>query len=146
MDDEHCRALLEQWWSVCAPHLALGGSQAEAYCAALRERFANPRIRHALAQIAGDGSQKLPVRLLPVLRAERAAGRLPDVAVTVLAAWLLHLRGLGVPVQDVRAGELRSLADRPLADAVPAVLAALGPELADDAELVSAVRSSATRG
>jgi fructuronate reductase len=146
MDDEHCRALLEQWWSVCTPHLALGGRQAEAYCAALLERFANPRIRHALAQIAGDGSQKLPVRLLPVLRAERAAGRLPDVAVTVLAAWLLHLRGLGVPVHDVRADELRSLADRPLADAVPAVLAALSPELADDAELVTAVRSSATRG
>ena len=42
-----------------------------AYRAALLERFANPRIRHRLAQIAADGSQKLPVRVLPVLRAER---------------------------------------------------------------------------
>ena len=64
----------------------------------------------------------------------------------VLAAWILHLRGLGAPVRDVRADELRSMAGRPLADAVPAVLAALGPELADDAELVSAVRDSATGG
>ena len=144
--DEYCRTLLEQWWSVCTPHLAVSATEAEAYCAALLERFANPRIGYALAQIAGDGSQKLPVRLLPVLRAERAAGRLPDVAVTVLAAWIRHLRGLGAPVRDVRAGELRSMAARPLADAVPAVLAALSPELPDDAELVSAVRDSATGG
>jgi fructuronate reductase len=140
VDDEHCRSLLEQWWSVCTPHLTLDRSEAAAYCAALLERFVNPRIGHALAQIAGDGSQKLPVRLLPVLRAERAAGRLPAVVVTVLAAWILHLRGVGVPVRDVRADELRVLACGPLADAVPAVLAALDPELADDAELVSAVR------
>ena len=140
VEDAHCRALLEQWWSVCLPHLAVSRTEAELYCAALRERFANPRIRHGLAQIAGDGSQKLPVRLLPVLRAERTAGRLPDVAVGVLAAWILHLRGTGVPVRDVRGDELRAVADQPPADAVPAVLAALSPELADDAELVAAVR------
>jgi fructuronate reductase len=140
VEDERCRALLEQWWSVCLPHLTVSSAEAQAYCAALLERFANPRIRYALAQIAGDGSQKLPVRILPVLRAERTAGRLPDAAVTVLAAWILHLRGAGVPVRDVRADELRALADQRPADAVPAVLAALGPELADDAELVTAVR------
>jgi len=138
VDDGSCRGLLQQWWSVCAPHLTLGGADAEAYCTALLERFANPRTRHALAQIATDGSQKLPVRLLPVLRRERSADRLPDAAVTVLAAWLLHLRGSGAPVRDVRADELGALAAR--VDAVPAVLAALGPDLADDAELVGAVR------
>ena len=138
--DEHCLALLRQWWSLCIPHLTRGRTDAETYCAALLERFANPRMQHALAQIAVDGSQKLPVRLLPVLRAERGAGRLPDVAVTVLAAWLLHLRGSGAPVRDVRAAELQDLADQPPADAVPAVLAVLGQDLADDAELVAAVR------
>ena len=136
--DEHCLALLRSWWSVCLPHLSVGG--AEDYCTALVERFANPRMQHALAQIAADGSQKLPVRLLPVLTAERDGGRLPDVAVTVLAAWLLHLRGSGVPVRDVRADELVALAAQPLRGAVPAVLGALGPDLADDAELVAAVR------
>jgi fructuronate reductase len=143
VDDEHCRVLLEQWWAVCLPHLTVRETDAEVYCAALLGRFANPRIGYALAQIATDGSQKLPVRLLPVLRAERATGRLPEVAVTVLAAWLLHLRGLGAPVRDVRADELRPLADRSIADAVPAVLAALNPELADDADLVDAVRRRA---
>jgi fructuronate reductase len=138
--DPHCLDLLQRWWSLCTPHLALGRADAEAYSAALLDRFANPRMRHALAQIATDGSQKLPVRLLPVLREERGAGRLPDVAVTVLAAWLLHLCGAGAPVADVRADELRALAGQPLPDAVPAVLAALDATLADDTELVAAVR------
>ncbi len=141
--DRHCLDLLRGWWALCTPHLLLGRERAEEYCAALIERFANPRMRHALAQIAGDGSQKLPVRLLPVLRAERAAGRMPDVAVTVLAAWLLHLQGSGAPVHDVRADELRTLAGRPPAEGVPAVLAVLDPALADDAELVTAVRTRA---
>ena len=145
--DEHCRALLEQWWAAASPHLPVGRAEAAAYRAALLERFANPRMRHALAQIAADGSQKLPVRILPVLRAERAAGRLPDVAVTVLAAWV------AAPARRRRAGARRArrrAASRSppgrSPDAVPAVLAALGPELADDAELVAAVRASAAAG
>jgi fructuronate reductase len=139
--DGACRAELQAWWSMCAPHLAVGREEAARYCDALLDRFANPRMGHALAQIATDGSQKLPVRVLPVLAAERSAGRLPDAAVTVLAAWLLHLRGAGAPVRDVRAAELQPLAAGSLAGAVPAVLARLDPPLADDAELVAAVRT-----
>ena len=51
-----------------------------------------------------------------------------------------RLRGSGAQVRDVRADELRALAGGWLGDAVPAVLAALGPDLADDAELVGTVR------
>ncbi|MGY1773153.1 mannitol dehydrogenase family protein [Blastococcus sp. SYSU D00813] len=141
--DDSCRALLQEWWGLCTPHLAVPAPEAEAYGAALLERFANPRMRHALAQIATDGSQKLPVRLLPVLRLERAAGRLPQPVVTVLAAWLLHLRGVGLPVRDVRADDLGRLAAGERAGAVPRVLSALDPALADDRELVSAVRNRA---
>ncbi|MQA33752.1 mannitol dehydrogenase family protein [Modestobacter roseus] len=139
--DPHCAALLDEWWRACTPHLSLPPGDAERYCAALRERFANPRMRHALGQIATDGSQKLPVRLLPVLHRDLDAGHRPDVVVTVLAAWLLHLRGTGLPVRDVRAAELEPAAQAPLPQSVPAVLAALDPALADDAELVTAVRS-----
>ena len=45
-----------------------------AYRAALLERFANARMHDRLDRIAADGSQKLPIRILPVLRAERAGG------------------------------------------------------------------------
>jgi fructuronate reductase len=134
IDDPVCRRLVEQWWDTCAPHLRRPAAEVAAYRAALLDRFANPRIRHALAQIGTDGSQKLPVRIVPVLRRERAAGRLPEVAVAVLAGWLAHLRGAGGPLRDVRAHELV-----PLAGSVPRVLAALSPELGDDAELVTAV-------
>ena len=104
------------------------------YRAALLDRFANPRIGHRLAQIATDGSQKIPVRILPVLRAERAAGRMPLGAARAD-------RGLGRP--PARAGDSRSptreaerwiaLADG--ADGVRRVLAALGDDLGDDDEL-----------
>jgi fructuronate reductase len=143
--DPTCAGWLQDWWDTCTPHLELPTDDLAAYRAALLERFANPRMRHALAQIATDGSQKLPVRILPVLRRERAAGRLPEPAVAVLAAWVWQLRS-GAPVKDVRAADLAGLAAGPLEDAVPRLLSALDPALADDAELVAAVRASASGG
>ena len=136
--DPVCRDWLEQWWDTCTPHLRQPAGEIAAYRAALLDRFANPRMRHALAQIAADGSQKLPVRVLPVLARERAAGRVPESATRVLAAWLLYLAAGSV--RDVRASELGALLDRGPAAAVPRVLAALDPALGDDAELVAAVR------
>jgi fructuronate reductase len=66
VDDPVCRGSVEQWWDTCGPHLRLPAAEVAGYRAALLERFANARIRHALAQIATDGSQKLPVRIVPV--------------------------------------------------------------------------------
>jgi fructuronate reductase len=137
--DPVCRARVEQWWDTCAPHLELPADDTARYRDALLERFAHPRIAHSLEQIAADGSQKLPVRLLPVLRRERASGRVPEAASRALAAWVLHLSGVGVPVRDVRAAELRPLLAGGLPDGVPRVLAALDLSLGDDADLVSAV-------
>ena len=59
-----------------APPRPAGGRRRTPTATALLDRFANPRMHHRLAQIAADGSQKLPVRILPVLRA--GAGRGPD--------------------------------------------------------------------
>src|SRR5699024_2928718 len=73
---------------------------------ALRERFANPRIRHNLAQIAGDGSQKLPNRTLGIYRARRKAGLPLDPGTpATLAGWLIHL-GTDL-VNDQGVSELR---------------------------------------
>ena len=141
--DERCREWLEQWWSEAARHLGLPEADIAAYRAALLERFANPRMRHLLAQIAADGSQKLPIRVLPVLRRERAAGAVPAGATRALAAWLCHLRGAGAPVDDARADDLVPLAAGPLADAARRVLGALDPALAGDDALVAAVLEQA---
>ncbi|HEX2046951.1 MAG TPA: mannitol dehydrogenase family protein [Acidimicrobiales bacterium] len=137
--DDRCRAWVEQWWSEASPHLSLPAADVAAYRSALSARFANPRIEHRLEQIAADGSQKLPARILPVLARERAAGRLPEGALRVLAAWVGHVRGAGAPVQDARGDELVAVAAGPLPDATRRVLAVLDPALAEDAEVASAV-------
>ncbi|MFC6345357.1 mannitol dehydrogenase family protein, partial [Nocardioides hankookensis] len=68
---------VEEWWDEASRRLPQDPAETRAYRAALLERFANPAIRHLLTQIAMDGPQKIPARILPSLRAERAAGRLP---------------------------------------------------------------------
>jgi fructuronate reductase len=141
--DDACREWLEEWWDEAASYLPFPEPEVGAYRAALLDRFANPRMHHRLGQIADDGSQKLPVRVLPTLRQERAAGRLPPAATRILAAWLCHLRGAGVPVRDARADELAPLAKGPLPEAVPRVLATLDPAVGDDDDVVEAVIAQA---
>ena len=94
--DQTCRAWVEEWWAEASPHLRQPAADVAAYRAALLERMSNTRLADRLDRIAADGSQKLPIRILPVLRAERAAGRTPAGATRVLAAWVCHLRGLGL--------------------------------------------------
>ncbi len=137
--DETCRSWLEEWWAVASPHLGQPAADVAAYQAALLERFSNARMHDRLDRIAADGSQKLPIRILPVLHAERAAGRLPAGATRVLAAWVCHLRGLGAPVSDVRADEVVPLAAGPLGTAVPRVLGWLDPALGADTGVVALV-------
>ena len=143
--DDTCRRWVEQWWDEASPYIRLPPADVAPYRAALLERFGNPRIRHRLDQVAADGSQKLPVRFLPVLRRERAAGRIPEGPTRVLAAWVCHLRGVGAPVSDPRSAELLPLAAGPLPDAVRRLLEALDPALAADPEVVAAVSAAPSR-
>ena len=136
-------AWLTEWWSEASAHLPLPATDVAAYRDALLDRFANPRMRHRLDQIAADGSQKLPIRILPVLRRERAAGRTPPGATRALAAWICHLRGLGAPVKDARAETVVPLAGGPLPDAVRSVLHLLDPALAADDVVAAAVLAHA---
>jgi fructuronate reductase len=133
--DPEIRRRVAEWWDESAPHVGLPVAD---YLDALMTRWENPRIEHRLAQIAGDGSQKLPVRVLPVARAVLAAGREPVAAAGILAAWIAHLRGAGAPVVDARRDEILGAARGPLADAVPRVLALLGPDAQELAPLVLA--------
>ncbi|MFC4728228.1 mannitol dehydrogenase family protein [Coralloluteibacterium thermophilus] len=76
-----------------APTLdAPAGFDAQAYVGAILERFRNPAIRHRLAQIAWDGSQKIPVRLLGTLHDALAAGRPIDRLCLPVAAWMHFVR------------------------------------------------------
>lgn len=143
VEDEVCRQWLEDWWAEGSAHLPLPADELARYRADLLVRFANPAIQHRLEQIAADGSQKLPVRILPTLRLERAAGRMPDGAVCALAAWMCHLRGFGAAVSDPAAAELVELAGGPLRDSARRVLQSVDRDLADDIDLVRAVAERA---
>lgn len=143
VEDPVCRAWLEAWWDEAGAGLALPADVLGDYREALLGRFANPRMRHALAQIAADGSQKMPVRVVPVLQDQRARGLVPTGAVHAVAGWLCHLRGAGAPVQDVRADEASAAASGPLDEAAGAVLGLLDPPLRDDRSLVEAVATAA---
>jgi fructuronate reductase len=81
------------------------GQDLEAYADALLVRFANPALKHRLAQIAMDGSQKIPQRWLASLAAHQARGELCAATLTALAAWLRHVRG-GPLVDDPLEDEL----------------------------------------
>ncbi len=85
------------------------GLDLEVYVQAILQRFRNPAIRHALAQIAWDGSQKLPFRLLGTLQDNLTSGRPIDRLCIPLAAWMHFVRrkaALGEQVVDPLAQRL----------------------------------------
>jgi len=124
--DPLVRSWVEQWWDAAAPHVDLPALEVSGYRQALLDRYLNPQIRHLLAQIAADGSQKVPIRALPVLRAELEQGRVAPGATRIVAAWVAHLRGLGAPVADTASDEVRQLAQGEPEAAVRSVLGWLG--------------------
>ncbi|EJL20930.1 mannitol-1-phosphate/altronate dehydrogenase [Caulobacter sp. AP07] len=85
------------------------GLDLAAYAQAILGRFRNPEIRHLLAQIAWDGSQKLPFRLLGTVADALAAGRPVDRLTLPLAAWMRFVRrraAEGVAIVDPLADRL----------------------------------------
>ncbi|WP_369915098.1 mannitol dehydrogenase family protein [Xanthomonas sp. NCPPB 3005] len=87
------------------------GFDPQHYTGAILARFRNPAIAHRLAQIAWDGSQKLPVRLLGTIADALAAGRRIDRLCLPIAAWMQFVRrqaresvALVDPMSDVLTG------------------------------------------
>lgn len=68
------------------------GFDPSAYVGAILERFRNPAIRHLLSQVAWDGSQKLPVRIVGTIADALDAGRPINRLCLPLAAWMHFVR------------------------------------------------------
>jgi fructuronate reductase len=81
--------LLDNLWAEVLEVLeAPAGVDPTGYVEQLKQRFRNPALKHRTLQIAMDGSQKLPQRLLATLR-ERMAKGLPSPALALaIAAWM----------------------------------------------------------
>jgi len=95
------------------------GEELTAYRQSILQRFENPAMRHQLAQIAWDGSQKLPIRILgtvaDALRAHRSLARLA----LAVAAWMHFIR-------------TRAAAATPIVDPLREQLAACGQSATGD--------------
>jgi fructuronate reductase len=101
------------------------GVDLAAYADALLARYRNPAIRHRTWQIAMDGSQKLPQRILGTIAEGMDAGRAMPGLCLAVAGWMRYVGGVdetgaAIDVRDPMAARLRELADG--ADPVGALL------------------------
>jgi fructuronate reductase len=119
----------------------LPGFDLAAYRAQLLQRFANPALAHETAQIAMDGSQKLPQRWLGTVRDRVSQGAPIEHLALGLAAWVTHLASDAL--NDPLASELTALHARAMARPTAAERAAeitrFAPvfgDLADEPRLV----------
>lgn len=103
------------------------------YGESILTRFANPNLAHTTSQVAMDGSQKLPVRILGTVTDRLAAGQVPHSGALLVAAWMLFIyRG-----RDVNGRPL--VLDDPMADALQAAAAGSESGLADRLLALSAI-------
>lgn len=90
------------------------GVDATAYADEVLERFANPALGHRTTQVAMDGSQKLPVRLLGTARDCLSAGAVPDGVAHAVAGWMAYVargrdvNGRPLPLDDPLASRLET--------------------------------------
>ncbi|HEY9067642.1 MAG TPA: mannitol dehydrogenase family protein [Burkholderiaceae bacterium] len=131
---------------------ALPGLDIADYRIRLLQRYANPALQHRTAQIAMDGSQKLPQRLLNTVRERLAAGQPIARLGLAVAAWIHYLRGrdetgqaheIADPLAPQLALALREAeaAPDPAAAflAAPALAPVFGTDLAHDPRFARAV-------
>lgn len=102
--DPALRDEVEEYWLAAADSCMLPAAELAQAVEATRQRFANPRIRHSLAQIALDGPHKLRHRVLPVLEHALRAGASTSAPASAIAAWVLTDAPTAALVQDLFSG------------------------------------------
>jgi fructuronate reductase len=121
----------------------LPGFDLDAYKRALRARFANSALKHRTWQIAMDGSQKLPQRLIAPAHERLARGLKMGAAAYGIAGWMRYVtgvdeKGAAIDVRDPLAARIKSAlgasspAARDRAAALLAITEIFDPELAGD--------------
>lgn len=128
MEDAHFReAARRLMLNEQAPTLRITDVDLTAYADSLIDRFANPALQHRTWQIAMDGSQKLPQRMLEGIRVHLARGSAWPLLALGVAGWIRYVSG-----KDER-GDVIDVRD-PLSDKIRAIV-----EASSDAERVNAM-------
>ena len=92
------------------------GVDAEDYTRSVMERYRNRALGHQTLQVAMDGSQKLPLRIVPTALVALARGEEPVAAALTAAAWMIFVArgrdvdGVELPLDDPLAARLRAAA------------------------------------
>ncbi len=132
------------------PTLHMPDVDLAAYRDQLLERFSNPALKHRTWQIAMDGSQKLPQRLLGTIRDRLAAGAPITRLALGVAAWMRYVTGVdedgeAIDVRDPLALRMMAIAAdagedaEALFDGLVALNEVFGTDLADNATFRNAV-------
>jgi fructuronate reductase len=98
--DPAINGFVNRLWQEAIPTLDMDKSfDIPAYTRALSERFSNAALVHRTAQIAMDGSQKMPQRILAGARECLNQRRRPANLMLVIAAWIAccEARGASLP-------------------------------------------------
>ena len=93
------------WEKEIVPTLKIPeGENVENYCSKLLERYQNPAIEHRTWQIAMDGSQKLPQRILETVSDLLASQKNFQGLALAIAAWMKYVTGIDLSGEaiDVR--------------------------------------------
>jgi fructuronate reductase len=150
-DDLFARFIKRFWRDDVIPILPVPpGLNLEQYADQLFERYSNPAIRHRLRQIAMDGSQKLPQRLLSTIRDNLSQKRPFEFVVLAVAGWMRYVSGRdeaggAIDVRDPLATLLRERIDAAGPDpeaqvrALATVEAVFGRDLPASQEFMTAV-------
>ena len=118
----------------------------QAYAGQIFDRFRNPAIHHKLSQIAWDGSQKLPYRLLDTIADALTAGRQVERLAIPIAAWMTFIgrqAGKGSEIVDPLADRLIAAAksDTPVGSFL-ALRQVFSSQVAENEEFRSAVEAA----
>ncbi|WP_253905067.1 mannitol dehydrogenase family protein [Arthrobacter sp. H14] len=140
LQDTACAEWMEQFWDEAQQHLIAEGLDVPGYRAALFNRFGNSRIEHRLAQIATDGSSKLRLRAVPVMRAERHAGRSGAASARLISHWIDYLQS-GNASRDSADTVIRGILAADVSSRTRSLVQLLDEDLADDAGAVQLIES-----
>ena len=126
------RRYAQALWGEIVPVVpAPPGVDLHGYAAELLARFSNTAIRHRTWQIAMDGSQKLPQRLLSTVRERVAAGLPIRCLALAVAGWIRYVGGTDesgrpIDVRDPLARQLREALEQAGPEPRSRVAAVLG--------------------
>ena len=150
-DDVFRRAARQLMLDEQAPTLTITGVDLLAYADSLIARFSNPALKHRTWQIAMDGSQKLPQRMLDGIRVHLARdSRWPLLALGV-AGWMRYVSGTDdagqtIDVRDPLVDKIRLRVaqsdEQQRVDALLGLEEIFGRDLPHNAQFVAGIRAA----